>query len=205
MEDTLGLTVTRASDKTVSIKFPGTPRAIKLKGALYEHGSIYAEIKAKHQRASFGDEEFSAAKKRLEQLLTIRAVHITDTPKTTIRKERVYGQQSSNRRSTAGSEKANARGGIPPLRASEHSYRTNKHTDVPSGLERNVLQTRKHHQFSSVVDDKRANMAAPNALVSVVLGRTTGNLIKSACICMSRFLAQAPPSTLSALTLNPWC
>lgn len=143
MEDTLGLTVTRASDKTVSIKFPGTPRAIKLKGALYEHDSIYAEIKAKHQRASFGDEEFSAAKKRLEQLLTIRAVHITDTPKTTIRKERVYGQQSSNRRSTAGSEKANARGGIPALRASEHSYRTNKHTDVPSGLERNVLQTRR--------------------------------------------------------------
>jgi hypothetical protein len=107
---TLGLTLTRASEKSVSVKFPGTPRAIKLKGALYEHDSNYAEIKAKQQRASFGDEEFSEAKQRLEQLLTIRAVHITDTPKT-IRKERVYGKQSSNRRSTAGPEKANARGG----------------------------------------------------------------------------------------------
>ena len=142
MEDTLGLTVTRASEKTVSIKFPGTPRAIKLKGALYEYDSIYAEIKAKQQRASFGDEEFSEAKKRLQQLLTIRAVHITDTPKTTTRKERVYGQQSTNRRSAAGPEKANARGGIPPFRTSEHSHRTHKHTDVSSGLERNVLQTR---------------------------------------------------------------
>lgn len=80
MEDTLGLTVTRASDKTVSVKFPGTPKAIKLKGALYEHESNYTEIKAKQQRAIFGEEEFSEAKKRLEQLLTIRAVHITDTP-----------------------------------------------------------------------------------------------------------------------------
>ncbi|MGV1046652.1 hypothetical protein [Limnohabitans sp.] len=142
MEDALGLTVTRASDKTVSVKFPGTPKAIKLKGALYEHESNYVEIKAKQQRASFGGEEFSEAKKRLEQLLAIRAVHITDTPKTTTRKERVYGKQSTNRRSTAGPEKANARGGIPPLRASEHPHRTHKHTDVPSGLERNVLQTR---------------------------------------------------------------
>ena len=142
MEDALGLTVTRASDKTVSVKFPGTPKAIKLKGALYEHESNYAEIKAKQQRASFGEEEFSDAKKRLELLLAIRAVHITDTPKTTTRKERVYGKQSTNRRSTAGPEKANARGGIPPLRASEHAHRTHKHTDVPSGLERNLLQTR---------------------------------------------------------------
>jgi hypothetical protein len=142
IEDTLGLTLTRASEKSVSVKFPGTPRAIKLKGALYEHDSNYAEIKAKQQRASFGDEEFSEAKQRLEQLLTIRAVHITDTPKTTTRKERVYGQQSTNRRSTAGPEKANARGGIPPLRTSQYAHRAHKHTDVPSGLERNVLQTR---------------------------------------------------------------
>ena len=41
MEDALGLTVTRASDKTVSVKFPGTPKAIKLKGAIYEHDSNY--------------------------------------------------------------------------------------------------------------------------------------------------------------------
>ncbi len=142
MEDTLGLTVTRANDKTVSIKFPGTPKAIKLKGALYEHGSNYTEIRVKQQRVSFGDAEFSDAKNRLEQLLAIRAVHITDTPKTTTRKERVYGKQSSNRRSTAGPEKANARGGIPPLRTSEHPHRTHKHTDVPSSLERNLLQTR---------------------------------------------------------------
>jgi hypothetical protein len=142
MEDTLGLTVTRASDKTVSVKFPGTPKAIKLKGALYEHESNYTEIKAKQQRTIFGEEEFSEAKKRLEQLLTIRAVHITDTPKTTTRKERVYGQQSTNRRSTAGPEKANARSGIPPLRASEPPHRAHKHTHVTGGLERNMLQTR---------------------------------------------------------------
>ena len=173
MEDTLGLTVTRASEKSVSIKFPGTPRAIKLKGALYEHDSNYAEIKAKQQRASFGDEEFSEAKQRLEQLLTIRAVHITDTPKT-IRKERVYGKQSSNRRSTAGPEKANARGGIPPLRASEHSHRTHKHIDVPSGLERNVLQTRggqwsDSHGWNHPKDGKRLGDASDQSQQAVSL------------------------------------
>ena len=142
MEDTLGLTVTRASDKTVSVKFPGTPKAIKLKGAIYEHDSNYAEIKAKQQRASFGEEEFSEAKKRLEQLLAIRAVHITDTPKTTTRKEHVYGKQANNRRSTAGPEKAAERVGLPSNRTTQHPHRTNQHTHVTGGLERNLLQTR---------------------------------------------------------------
>jgi hypothetical protein len=108
----------------------------------FTQNPAHPQIKAKQQRTIFGEEEFSEAKKRLEQLLAIRAVHITDTPKTTTRKERVYGQQSTNRRSTAGPEKANARGGIPPFRTSEHSHGTHKHTDVSSGLERNVLQTR---------------------------------------------------------------
>ena len=119
----------------------GTPKAIRLKGALYEHESNYTEIKAKQQRASFGKEEFSEAKKRLEQLLAIRAVHITDTPKTTTRKEHVYGKQANNRRSTAGSKKATERVGLPSNGTTQHPHRTNQHSHVTGGLERNLLQT----------------------------------------------------------------
>ena len=42
-----------------------------------------------------------------------------------------------------------------------------------------------------------ANSAAPRAVVSSIAGRSTGRPSTSACICMRRSLAAAPPSTRS--------
>jgi hypothetical protein len=139
MEDELGLTVTRASEKTVSVKFPGTHKAVRLRGAAYEYSADYKQITS--QSKADGEQlNIDQAKERLAQLLRQRAQHITDTPKTTKRKEQVYGKQSSNRRSTAGPEKANARGGLPPFGASQHPHGTHQHTHVASSNVRSTLQ-----------------------------------------------------------------
>jgi hypothetical protein len=140
MEDELGLTVTRASEKTVSVRFPGTHKAVRLKGAAYEYSADYKQITS--QSKTDGEQpNIDQAKDRLAELLRQRAQHITDTPKTTKRKEQVYGKQSSNRRSAAGPEKANARGGLPPFGASKHSHGAHQHPHVSGRLERNLLQT----------------------------------------------------------------
>jgi hypothetical protein len=139
MEDELGLTVTRASEKTVSVKFPGTHKAVRLRGAAYEYSADYKQIT--NQSKTDGEQpNIDQAKERLAQLLRQRAQHITDTPKTK-RKEQVYGKQSNNRRSAAGPEKVNARGGLPPFGASEHPHRAHQHPHVSGRLERNLLQT----------------------------------------------------------------
>jgi hypothetical protein len=139
MEDELGLTVTRASEKTVSVKFPGTHKAVRLRGAAYEYSTDYKQITS--QSKAHGEQHnIDQAKDRLAELLRQRAQHITDTP-TTKRKEKVYGKQSDNRRSTAGPEKANARGGLPPHGASKHSHGAHQHPYVSGRLERNLLQT----------------------------------------------------------------
>ena len=141
MEDELGLTVTRASEQTVSVKFPGAHKAVRLRGAAYEYTADYKQITS--QSKTDGEQpNIDQAKERLAELLRQRAQHITDTPKTTKRKEQVYGKQSGNRRSSAGPEKANARGGLPPFGAFEHPHRAHQHPHVTGGLERNLLQTR---------------------------------------------------------------
>jgi hypothetical protein len=140
MEDELGLTVTRASEKTVSVRFPGTHKAVRLRGAAYEYSADYKQITS-HSKAEAEQPNIDQAKERLAELLRQRAQHITDTPKTTKRKEQVYGKQSNNRRSAAGPEKVNARGGLPPFGASEHPHRSHQHPHVTGRLERNLLQT----------------------------------------------------------------
>jgi hypothetical protein len=139
MEDELGLTVTRVSEKTVSVKFPGTHKAVRLRGAAYEYSANYKQITSQ-SKANGEQLNIDQAKERLAQLLRQRAQHITDTP-TTTRKEQVYGKQSNNRRSTTGPEKANARGGLSPHGASQHSHRAHQHPHVTGRLERNLLQT----------------------------------------------------------------
>jgi hypothetical protein len=139
MEDELGLTVTRASEKTVSVKFPGTHKAVRLRGAAYEYSADYKQI-TNQSKTDSEQPNIDQAKERLAQLLRQRAQHITDTPKTK-RKEQVYGKQSNNRRSAAGPEKVNARGGLPPFGASEHPHRAHQHPHVSGRLERNLLQT----------------------------------------------------------------
>ncbi|KAG1248226.1 hypothetical protein G6F65_019735 [Rhizopus arrhizus] len=48
-----------------------------------------------------------------------------------------------------------------------------------------------------------ANPAAPSAVDSGTLGRTTGTPRRSACICISRSLRAAPPSTRSSVSAMP--
>ena len=139
MEDELGLTVTRASEKTVSVKFPGTHKAVRLRGAAYEYSADYKQITSQ-SKADGEQPNIDQAKDRLAELLRQRAQHITDTPKTTKRKEQVYGKQSNNRRSAAGPEKANARGGLPPFGASQHPHGTHQHPHVASGMVGNMLE-----------------------------------------------------------------
>lgn len=50
---------------------------------------------------------------------------------------------------------------------------------------------------------KPAAIAAPRAVVSLIFGRTTGILTKSACVCIQREELDIPPSTLSCLSLCP--
>lgn len=139
MEDELGLTVTRASEKTVSVKFPGAHKAVRLRGAAYEYSADYKKITSQ-SKTDGGQADINQAKDRLAELLRQRAQHITDTPKTTKRKEQVYGKQSNNRRPTAGPKKANARGGLPPHGASKHPHGAHQHPHVTGSLERNLLQ-----------------------------------------------------------------
>jgi hypothetical protein len=139
MEDELGLTVTRASEKTVSVKFPGTHKAVRLRGAAYEYSADYKQITSQ-SKADGEQPNIDQAKERLAELLRQRAQHITDTPKTTKRKEQVYGKQSNNRRSAAGPKKANARGGLPPFGASEHPHRAHQHPYVSGRLGGNMLE-----------------------------------------------------------------
>jgi hypothetical protein len=139
MEDELGLTVTRASEKTVSVKFPGTHKAVRLRGAAYEYSTDYKQITSQ-SKADGEQHNIDQAKDRLAELLRQRAQHITDTPKTTKRKEQVYGKQSSNRRSAAGPEKAHARGGVPSYGASQYPHGTHQHPHVASGMVGNMLE-----------------------------------------------------------------
>ncbi len=164
MEDELGLTVTRASEKTVSVRFPGTHKAVRLKGAAYEYNTDYKQITSQSKTDS-EQPNIDQAKDRLAELLCQRAQHITDTP-TTKRKEQVYGKQSSIRRSSAGPEKAHARGGLPPHGASQHPNGTHQHPHVTGRLERNLLQTsggqwRDSHGWSHPKNGKRLG-DAPN-------------------------------------------
>ena len=148
IEDELGLTVTRASEKTISVKFPGTHKAVRLRGAAYEYSTDYKQITS--QSKTDGEQpNIDQAKDRLAELLRLRAQHITDTPKTTKRKEQVYGKQSNNRRSAAGPEKANARGGLPPFGASQHPHGTHQHPHVASSNVRSTLQASGRQRLNS--------------------------------------------------------
>ena len=86
MEDELGLTVTRASETTVSVKFPGTHKAVRLRGAAYEYSTDYKQITSQ-SKADGEQHNIDQAKDRLAELLRQRAQHITDTPTTTTKRK----------------------------------------------------------------------------------------------------------------------
>lgn len=103
LDETLGLTVTRSTATSVSVKFPGFAKAMRLKGPLFEDHADYVSLR-KTQSVNEGTErlsvpEYEQARQRLEHLLKARAKELQGLPttrkphKTTTRKERVYGRR----------------------------------------------------------------------------------------------------------------
>lgn len=131
LENTLGLTVTRATEKTVSVKFPGSPKAIKLKGPVYEAQTQHQSLKTAGVQRTLSPDEYGQAKLRLALLLGERAQHITKAH-TTTRRRNVYGQRRSEI-SGAGANQTHRRIGGAPWRETQHLERKNS-------LERNLFQ-----------------------------------------------------------------
>lgn len=139
MEDELGLTVTRASEKTVSVKFPGTHKAVRLRGAAYEYSADYKQITS--QSKTDGEQpNIDQAKERLAELLRQRAQHITDTPTTTKRKERVYGERRNQQFAASRSYEVTQRTTAATGGAKRIDHRQSSHAFRASRLERTLLQ-----------------------------------------------------------------
>lgn len=137
MDETLGLAITRTTDTTVSVKFPGSRKAVKLRGMLFEEQTDFLALRSVPRET--GTEMLSAvdyrtAQQRLDELIRIRAVEIQGIGQprrthknTTTRKERVYGRRSQKRT-----------GGDRPSR--EDLGRVPRLPLTKSGMERNLLQ-----------------------------------------------------------------
>ena len=134
MEDKLGLTVTRAGDQSVSVKFPGTPKAIRLRGAVYEAQTDFQALRHQRHEGSpvMTGEDYRGAKLRLSLLLDERAQHTTNTNITTRRRD-VYGKRGQKILRT-GTGSTDRRTGGAPWREAQHLKRKNS-------LERDLLQT----------------------------------------------------------------
>ncbi|MFY9185400.1 MAG: hypothetical protein WBJ45_11195 [Limnohabitans sp.] len=150
MEDTLGLTVTRTNTKTVSVKFPGDAKAVKLKGAIYETGTDLQHL-ATQGSQTLTLEQYAQAKETLTGLLRVRAQHTTHAPITTRRRD-AHGKRRSTQTATA-KHHTDGRAGSPTWRATDLSVRT-------SGLERDLLspsrgQWRHSHVQSHQADGPR--------------------------------------------------
>ena len=135
MEDKLGLTVTRASDQSVSVKFPGTPKAIRLRGAVYEAQADFQTLRHQRHESSpvMTGEDYRGAKLRLSLLLDDRAQHTTNTNTTTRRRD-VYGKRRAEI-SGARAKQADRRTGGAPWREAQHLKRKDS-------LERDLFQAR---------------------------------------------------------------
>lgn len=135
IEEKLGLTITRASDQSVSVKFPGTAKAIKLKGAVYESETDFQALRnQRHEGSSvMTGEDYRGAKLRLSVLLEEKAQHTTNTNTTTRRRD-VYGKRRTEI-SGKGAKQTYRRTGGAPWREAQHVERKNS-------LERDMFQTR---------------------------------------------------------------
>ncbi len=139
MQEQLGLTVTRASEKTVSVKFPGSQKAVRLRGSPYEHSTKYKQILSQH-KAKVEQPNIDQAKERLAQLLSQKTQHITNTPTTTKRKERVYGKRSNQQFSTSRTYDLTQRTTAATGGAQRIDHRQSNHAFRASRLERTLLQ-----------------------------------------------------------------
>jgi hypothetical protein len=101
LNDDLGLTVTRTTSHSVSVKFPGSRRAIRLKGPLFESGTDFQTLCATASANPRTDQrsvpDTLQIQHRLNELLTLRAQNLlgmrrnTPTHPRRKRKENVYG------------------------------------------------------------------------------------------------------------------
>lgn len=80
----LGLTITRKGKDYLSVKFPGTSKAIRLKGPLFEQASNYERLASpnsqKNRSVILTDLEFQTHTQRLSQLLQKRGQVLTGLP-----------------------------------------------------------------------------------------------------------------------------
>lgn len=100
MDQSLGLTITRAGTDYVSVKFPSGAKAVRLKGAMFDCHTDYATLRAATS-PSHGTERLSVpayqqAKSRLATLLSSRSDELIGTaipklPRTITTKENNYG------------------------------------------------------------------------------------------------------------------
>jgi len=145
LDDTLGLTITRQTETSVSVKFPGSPKAIRLKGAMFETASDYMTLQQAesqtHGTESFSVPQYLQAKTRLDALLCERARDLAGrrpnkNANTTRRKERNHG---TNRSTEYGREGDTA--------ACEADVRKPAFPVPKSGLGRNLFPA-SHQQWS---------------------------------------------------------
>lgn len=136
LDQTLGLTVTRATATSVSVKFPGAAKAMRLKGPMFETHSDYRALCAA-QPHSKGTERLSVPQyeqvlERLEHLLSMRAKELQGNAPAkklhdrTTRKEPVYGRTKERYGGGHASSQGTGRLHSLPL--------------TTSGMERNLFQ-----------------------------------------------------------------
>lgn len=208
MEDTLGLTVTRANDKSVSVKFPGDAKAIKLKGAIYETGTDLQHL-ASQGSPTLTLEQYAQAKDRLARLLTVRAQHTTHAPITKRRRD-AHGKRRTTQTATA-QHHSHGRAGRPTWRATSLSVGT-------SGLERDLLspsrgQWRHTHVQSHQADGPRTGNTQSQVQPTEYVrqspfggpngrGRTTGGRKPVACAGAGINSAATLDEKIRALTIE---
>jgi hypothetical protein len=114
MEDGLGLTITRLSNTSISVKFAGDKQAIKLKGAMFEPHTNFKKL-ALQMPTSLTTTEHKRAVEDLSELLAIKAHHLLGgrtehIAKTTIRKGNVY-EREQRKQNNSGGPKHHLQGG----------------------------------------------------------------------------------------------
>lgn len=135
LDQSLGITITRKGNDYISVKFPNAPRAIRLRGAMFESQADYADLReaAKFPApATLSTPEYHQAKSRLFDLLRERSGELLGNtqfkhPITTTTKENIYGSATIKtrfRRNNGGS--------------SQHRWSNALHVPA-SSMERNVF------------------------------------------------------------------
>lgn len=120
----LGLTITRKGSDYLSVKFPGTSKAIRLKGPLFEAATNYERLASPNSQKSrsviLTDLEYQTHNQRLSHLLQKRGQMLTGSPISTsiTTKEKTNGKPQPRQRSRIIDPQNHPdRGSIEPPRA----------------------------------------------------------------------------------------